>query len=102
MMRSDVRATTTPVALRSIVQSENTVKTRNTLLDLFTAEERVFYEKVDGRTPLQVLASRGPGSVPDNARILYAFFCLGLVRKLRGSGAGAKKIQYKTEGGTLG
>lgn len=77
-------------------------KTRNTLLDLFTAEERVFYEKVDGRTPLQVLASRGPGSVPDNARILYAFFCLGLVRKLRGSGAGAKKIQYKTEGGTLG
>ncbi len=77
-------------------------KTRNSLIELFTAEERGFYEKVDGRTPLQMLASRGPGSVSDNARILYAFFCLGLVRKMRGSGAGAKRIQYKTEGGSLG
>ncbi|MEO8430349.1 MAG: DUF4388 domain-containing protein [Acidobacteriota bacterium] len=77
-------------------------KTRNSLIDLFTDEERSYYERVDGRTPLQTLASRGPGSVPDNARILYAFFCLGLVRKMRGTGAGAKRIQYRTEGGSLG
>ncbi len=75
---------------------------RNALLDLFTPEERRYYEGIDGRTPLQTLASKGPGTVPENARILYAFYCLGLVRKLRGSGAGgAKKIQYKTEGGSL-
>jgi hypothetical protein len=74
---------------------------KNTMLDLFTPEERRYYESIDGRTPLQTLASRGPGSVPENARILYAFFCLGLVRKLRASAIGAKKIQYKTEGGGL-
>lgn len=77
-------------------------RTRNSLLELFTSEERQFYEAIDGRTPLQRLASRGPGSLPENARVLYAFYCLGLVRKLRGSSAGAKKIQYKTEGGSIG
>jgi hypothetical protein len=77
-------------------------RTRNPLLDLFLPQERAFYEAIDGRTPLQVLASRGPGSLAENARILYAFYCLGLVRKLRSTGAGAKKIQYKTEGGSLG
>ena len=77
-------------------------RTRNSLLDLFRPEERAYYEAIDGRTPLQLLAARGPGTQSENARILYAFFCLGLVRKLRGTGAGAKKIQYKTEGGSLG
>ncbi|HYK41372.1 MAG TPA: DUF4388 domain-containing protein [Thermoanaerobaculia bacterium] len=77
-------------------------RTRSPLLDLFLPEERAFYEAIDGRTPLQVLASRGPGTLAENARILYAFYCLGLVRKLRGTGAGARKIQYRTEGGSLG
>lgn len=77
-------------------------RTRNAMLDLFTPEERRYYDAIDGRTPLQILASRGPGSVSENARILYAFYCLGLVRKQRGTGAGAKKIQYKTEGGSIG
>lgn len=76
-------------------------RTRNPLLDLFRTEEKRYYEAIDGRTPLQQLASRGPGTLSENARTLYAFFCLGLVRKLRGTGAGAKKIQYKTEGGSL-
>jgi hypothetical protein len=77
---------------------------RNSLLDLFTPDERRYYDAIDGRTPLQTLASRGPGSVSENARILYAFYCLGLVRKLRAAAVagGAKKIQYKTEGGSLG
>jgi hypothetical protein len=77
-------------------------KTRNSLLDLFRPEERAYYEAIDGRTPLQLLAARGPGSQSENARILYAFYCLGLIRKMRGTGAGAKKIHYKTEGGSLG
>ncbi len=77
-------------------------KTPGPLLDLFTPEERRFYEKIDGKTGLQPLCARGPGSVSENARLLYAFFCLGLLRKMRGTGKGAKKIQYKTEGGSLG
>ena len=72
------------------------------LLGLFSPAEQVFYQKVDGRTPVQVLCGKGPGSVPENARLLYAFYCLGLLRRRRTSGGGAKKIQYKTEGGTLG
>ena len=73
------------------------------LLDLFPEPEKRFFEKVDGRTPLQPLCARGPGTVPENARLLYAFYCLGLLRKRRGSGTeGLKKIQYKTEGGSLG
>jgi hypothetical protein len=77
-------------------------KTPSALLDLFPPPERKFYEAIDGRTSLHHLASRGPGSAPENARVLYAFFCLGLVRKLRGSALGARRIQYKTEGGSLG
>jgi hypothetical protein len=77
-------------------------KTPSPLLDLFTTEERRFYQRVDGKTALQPLCARGPGSVSENARLLYAFFCLGLLRKMRGTGKGAKKIQYKTEGGSLG
>jgi hypothetical protein len=73
------------------------------LLHLFSPSEKDYYSLVDGKTPLQTLCAKGPGTVPENARLLYAFFCLGLLRKRPGSGvAGAKKIQYRTEGGTLG
>lgn len=72
-------------------------------LHLFSPSEKDYYGIVDGKTPLQALCAKGPGTVPENARLLYAFFCLGLLRKRPGSGvAGAKKIQYRTEGGTLG
>lgn len=72
------------------------------LLRLFTPPEKSYYEKVDARTPLQPLCAKGPGTVPENARLLYAFFCLGLLLKRRGSGAaGLKKIHYKTEGGAF-
>lgn len=71
-------------------------------LSAFTLPERGFYAAVDGRTPLQQLSARGPGSQADNVRLLYAFFCLGLLRKRRVTAPGAKKIQYKTEGGSLG
>jgi hypothetical protein len=71
-------------------------------LSLFTAAEQSFYQAVDGKTPLQQLSARGPASQTENVRLLYAFFCLGLLRKMRAVASGAKKIQYKTEGGSLG
>ena len=70
-------------------------------LDLFSARERKFFEAVDGKTRLQQLCSRGPGSLAENARLLYAFFCFGLLRRVRVTSAVGKKIQYKTEGGSL-
>jgi Domain of unknown function (DUF4388) len=74
-------------------------KQAGAMLQLFAPWERSYYDKVDGKTPLQPLCGRGPGSLAENARLLYAFFCLGLLRKRRSSSAaGAKKIQYKTEG----
>ncbi len=76
-------------------------KTPSPLIDLFSREEQKFYGKVDGKIPLQELCTKGPGTVSENARVLYAFYCLGLLRKLRAA-RGAKKIQYKTEGGGLG
>ncbi len=77
-------------------------KSRGPEISLFSPVERKFHESVDGRTPLQQLCARGPGGEADNARLLYAFFCLGLVRKARPTSPGARKIQYKTGGGTLG
>jgi len=71
-------------------------------LSLFSAPEQAFYQAVDGKTPLQQLSARGPASQTESVRLLYAFFCLGLLRRLRVTASGAKKIQYKTEGGSLG
>jgi hypothetical protein len=70
-------------------------------LSAFTPSEQSFYKAVDGKTPLQQLSARGPGSQADNVRLLYAFFCLGLLRKRTSTAPGAKKIHYKTGGGSL-
>jgi uncharacterized protein DUF4388 len=75
-------------------------RTPGALLSLFSAAERAYYERVDGRTGLQPLCSQGPGAAAENARVLYAFFCLGLLR--RGVAPSAKRIRYHTSGGTLG
>lgn len=69
---------------------------------LFSEAERRFYESVDGKRPLQQLCAHGPAALAENARTLYAFYCLGLLRKARGTASGARKIQYRTEGGSLG
>jgi hypothetical protein len=76
--------------------------TSGDLLSLFTAEERAYYDRVDGKTALQPLCGKGPGAAADNARLLYAFFCLGLLRKSAAAPPGAKKIRYNTGGGSLG
>ncbi len=76
-------------------------KTSDAGLGLFPVQEREFFDAVDGKTPLQQLCSRGPGGLAENARLLYAFFCLGLLRRMRVASPVGKKIQYKTEGGDL-
>jgi hypothetical protein len=68
---------------------------------LFTPDEIALRGMVDGRLPVQMLCQKGPGSVAENARLLYAFFCLDLVR-VKDSTTGVKKVQWKTEGGALG
>ena len=76
-------------------------RTPDRLISLFTPEERAYYDRIDGKTALQPLCGKGPGPAGDNARVLYAFFCLGLLRK-SALAPGAKKIRYKTGGGSLG
>ncbi len=77
-------------------------RTPGALISLFAPEERAYYEAVDGKTALQPLCGKGPGAAADNARILYAFFCLGLLQKSSGPIPGARKIRYNTGGGSLG
>ena len=72
-------------------------KTAGPPLSHFEASEQALYDAVDGKTTLKELCARPPRSEVDNARLLYAFFCLGLVRRGRTT-SGAKKIQYKTGG----
>ena len=67
---------------------------------IFGPEETAFHAEVDARTTVQVLCQKGPGTVAENARLLYAFFCLDLVR-VKESG-GVRKLQWKTDGGNLG
>ena len=67
---------------------------------LFAPEEAAFHAAVDVRTPIQLLCQKGPGTLAENARLLYAFFCLDLVRVKEPTGV--RKLQFKTEGGSLG
>jgi hypothetical protein len=66
---------------------------------VFKPDEVAFRGLVDGRTSVQLLCENGPGSVAENARLLYAFFCLDLVRVRESSGV--KRFQWKTEGGGM-
>lgn len=75
-------------------------KTHSALPEFFSAEEAGFYSKVDGRTPLNLLCKSGPGGMRENARTLYTFFCLGFLRPA--AVAGARRLHWKTEGGSLG
>ncbi len=50
---------------------------------------------VDGKRTLFELCEQGPFSAALNARVLYAFFCLGLVRKER-DGTAPIKVQVSS------
>lgn len=67
---------------------------------VFTPDEIALRGLVDGKLSVQLLSQKGPGSVAENARLLYAFYCLDLVRVKEP--IGVKKLQWKTEGGSLG
>jgi len=73
-------------------------KTSGPPLSLFDASERSLYDAVDGKTTLRDLCARPPRTEAENARLLYAFFCLGLLRRARETVSGGKKIQYRTGG----
>ena len=66
-------------------------------LELEPGEEQLL-TLVDGRRTLYELCERGPYSAGLNARILYAFFCLGLVRVER-EGTSGIKVQVPSTGG---
>ena len=66
---------------------------------VFTPDEIGLRGLVDGRTPVQILCQKGPGSVAENARLLYAFFTLDLVRVKES--ASVRKVQWRTEGGGM-
>jgi hypothetical protein len=76
-------------------------QTPGELLSIFAVEERAYYELVDGRTALRPLCGKGPGEAGENARILYAFFCLGLLQKSASVPPVGKKIRYTTGGGSM-
>jgi two-component system, OmpR family, response regulator len=61
--------------------------------------ERAYLDRVDGKTPLIDLCKVGPGTPHDNARLLYVFSCLGLLRKK--PEPGARKFHWRTAGGAL-
>ncbi len=88
---------------------------RDTLLEpCYRAEELIevgldeaeygFLAQVDGKPTLYDLCSSGPQSPSDNAKLLYAFKVLHLVRPvgLHRNGAGPVKIRLKTSGDTVG
>lgn len=90
---------TVPDARRLVARlgSKNTVFTRLPTpehlkgLELEPQEEGLL-ELVDGRKTLYELCEQGPFAPGLNARILYAFHCLGLIQKSR-EGSGAIKVQ---------
>ena len=88
---------------------------RDTLLEpSYKAEELIevgldeaeygFLAQVDGRTSLYDLCSSGPQSPGENAKLLYAFSVLHLVRapKNQRDGGGPVKIRLKTSGDSVG
>jgi hypothetical protein len=59
-------------------------------------EEATFLKMVDGKTSFGELCKKGPGDAVTNARHIYLFYCLDLVK--RKADASAKKIQWRTRG----
>lgn len=59
--------------------------------------EQEFLSRVDGRTQFGDLCRKGPGDAAYNARVLYLFLCLDLIRR-KAETAGVKKIQWRTSG----
>lgn len=60
-------------------------------------DEKKFLSLVDGRTAFVDLCRRGPGDAATNARLLFLFFCLDLIR--RKAEPAVRKLQWRTHPG---
>lgn len=60
-------------------------------------EELELLRMVDGERTLYQLCTKGPHSPAENARLLYAFFILRLIRRSNGSSSGVVKIKFRPE-----
>ncbi len=65
----------------------------------FTGAEAALLAQVDGRRTLRDLITLGPGDLGSNAKLVYAFWVLGLVTRKEGQTSGIRRIQWKTTGG---
>jgi hypothetical protein len=60
-------------------------------------DEKKFLSVVDGRTPFVDLCRKGPGDAATNARLLFLFFSLDLIR--RKAEPSLKKLHWRTHPG---
>lgn len=60
-------------------------------------EELRLLRMVDGKRTLYELCTRGPHSPAENARLVYAFFVLRLVRRLGSGSSGVVKIKFRPD-----
>ena len=61
------------------------------------AEEYAYLRQIDGQTRFFDLCNGGPFSVKENARLIYAFFVLGLISKVPQTASQAIKIQLDAD-----
>jgi hypothetical protein len=60
-------------------------------------EELSLLRMVDGKRSLYELCTQGPHSPAENARLVYAFFVLRLIRRSGSSSSGVVKIKFRPE-----
>jgi hypothetical protein len=90
---ADARALVARLGTKTTLFGRSSGHTEGLVLD---ADEQQLLDAVDGRKVLYELVNTPPLASADNARILYAFFALGLIvpREPR-----QIKVQLKTDGG---
>jgi hypothetical protein len=90
---ADARALVARLGIKTTLFARATGHTEGLILD---ADEQHLLDTVDGRKVLYELVNTPPLAASDNARILYAFFALGLIvpREPR-----QIKVKLKTDGG---
>lgn len=69
-----------------------------TLIEAALNEEELrLLRMVDGKRSLYELCTRGPHSPAENARLIYAFFVLRLIRRIGSSSSGVVKIKFRPD-----
>ena len=86
---ADAKRLVTRLGGKSTLFSRRPVPEQLTDFQLEAAEEELL-NLVDGRRGLFDLCDQGPFSAGLNARVLYAFNCLGLIKKEKGAASGIR------------